>query len=77
MLYGHIEEPRHRVDHLLKLRERQDRTGGFLAYIPLAYQVEDNELSKTYALRETIGVQDLWEVAVARLLLDNIPHIKA
>jgi aminodeoxyfutalosine synthase len=77
MLYGHIEEPRHRVDHLLKLRELQDRTGGFLAYIPLAYQIEDNELSRTYEIHETTGTQDLREVAVARLLLDNIPHIKA
>jgi aminodeoxyfutalosine synthase len=77
MLYGHIEQSRHRVDHLLKLRELQDRTGGFLAYIPLAYQIEDNDLSKTYEIHETTGTQDLREVAVARLLLDNIPHIKA
>ena len=77
MLYGHIEEPRHRVDHLLRLRELQDRTHGFLAYIPLAYQIEDNELGRTHAIFETTGVQDLREVAVARLLLDNVPHIKA
>jgi len=77
MLYGHIEEPRHRVDHLLRLRELQDRTHGFLAYIPLAYQIEDNELGRTYDLQETTGHQDLREVAVARLLLDNVPHIKA
>lgn len=77
MLYGHIEEPRHRVDHLLKLRELQDRTGGFLAYIPLAYQTEDNDLSRAYEIHETTGTQDLREIAVARLLLDNIPHIKA
>lgn len=77
MLYGHIEEARHKVDHLLRLRELQDRTKGFLAYIPLAYQVEDNELSKTYTIHETTGDADLREIAVARLLLDNIPHIKA
>ncbi|MCE1230183.1 MAG: aminofutalosine synthase MqnE [Firmicutes bacterium] len=77
MLYGHIETPRHRVDHLLRLRELQDRTGGFLAYIPLAYQIEDNELSRTHIIHETTGTQDLREIAVARLLLDNIPHIKA
>jgi aminodeoxyfutalosine synthase len=77
MLYGHIEKPPHRVDHLLQLRELQDRTGGFLAYIPLAYQIEDNDLSKTHVIHETTGTQDLREVAVARLLLDNIPHIKA
>jgi aminodeoxyfutalosine synthase len=77
MLYGHIEQPRHRVDHLLRLRALQDRTGGFLAYIPLAYQVEDNELGRTHTIHETTGQADLREVAVARLLLDNVPHIKA
>jgi len=82
MLYGHIEEPKHRVDHLLRLRELQDRSlkagyTGFLAYIPLAYQNEDNELSATHVIHETTGTQDLREIAVARLLLDNIPHIKA
>ncbi|MDP1832489.1 MAG: aminofutalosine synthase MqnE [Geothrix sp.] len=82
MLYGHIEEARHRVDHLLRLRALQDRSlaagyTGFLAYIPLAYQNEDNELSATYVIHETTGTQDLREIAVARLLLDNIPHIKA
>jgi aminodeoxyfutalosine synthase len=82
MLYGHIEEAKHRVDHLLRLRELQDRSlqagyTGFLAYIPLAYQNEDNELSATHVIHETTGTQDLREIAVARLLLDNIPHIKA
>ncbi len=82
MLYGHIEEARHRVDHLLRLRNLQDRSlaagyTGFLAYIPLAYQNEDNELSATHVIHETTGTQDLREIAVARLLLDNIPHIKA
>ena len=82
MLYGHIEEARHRVDHLLRLRALQDRSlaagyTGFLAYIPLAYQNEDNELSATHVIHETTGTQDLREIAVARLLLDNIPHIKA
>jgi aminodeoxyfutalosine synthase len=65
------------VDHLLRLRALQDRTGGFLAYIPLAYQVEDNELSRQYVIHESTGHQDLREVAVARLLLDNVPHVKA
>ena len=82
MLYGHIEEPKHRVDHLLRLRDLQDRSlkagyTGFLAFIPLAYQNEDNELSATHVIHETTGTQDLREIAVARLLLDNIPHIKA
>ncbi|MBK8571601.1 MAG: aminofutalosine synthase MqnE [Geothrix sp.] len=82
MLYGHIEEAKHRVDHLLRLRKLQDESlasgyTGFLAYIPLAYQNEDNELSATHVIHETTGTQDLREIAVARLLLDNIPHIKA
>ncbi len=82
MLYGHIEKPEHKVDHLLRLRDLQDRSHakgltGFLAYIPLAYQNENNELSKKHVIHETTGVQDLREVAVARLMLDNIPHIKA
>jgi len=82
MLYGHIEQPEHKVDHLLRLRDLQDRSlaGGkasFLAYIPLAYQNENNELSRTHVIQETTGVADLREIAVARLLLDNIPHIKA
>jgi len=82
MLYGHIEEAKHRVDHLLRLRDLQDRSlaagyTGFLAYIPLAYQNEDNELSATHVIHETTGTQDLREIAVGRLLLDNIPHIKA
>ncbi len=82
MLYGHIEEARHRVDHLLRLRDLQDRSQaagyeGFLAFVPLAYQNEDNELSAAHTIHETTGTQDLREIAVARLLLDNIPHIKA
>ncbi len=82
MLYGHIEEDRHRVDHLLQLRGLQDRSQaaghqGFLAYIPLAYQNEDNELSRTHTIHETTGDRDLREIAVGRLMLDNIPHIKA
>jgi aminodeoxyfutalosine synthase len=77
MLYGHIEEPAHRVDHLLRLRELQDRTDGFLAYIPLAYQTENNELSNNYHINETTGQQDIREIAVGRLMLDNIKHIKA
>lgn len=77
MLYGHIESIEHKVDHLLRLRDLQDETGGFLSYIPLAYQNEDNELAKTYKIHPTSGLTDLREIAVGRLLLDNIPHIKA
>lgn len=77
MLYGHIEKPCHKVDHLLKLRELQDRTGGFLAFIPLAYQPGDNPLGRSQSLGGSTACQDLREIAVSRLLLDNIPHIKA
>ena len=82
MLYGHIEQPQHKVDHLLRLRDLQDRSiargkARFLAYIPLAYQIENNELSSKYELHETTGTADLREIAVARLLLDNVEHVKA
>jgi len=74
MLYGHIETLEERVNHLLKLRTLQDDTGGFTAFIPLAFHPENTRLSH---LKPTGGIDDLKTVAVARLLLDNIPHIKA
>jgi len=74
MLYGHVETPAERVDHLLRLRDLQDRTGGFLAFIPLAFQPRHTALS---ALPGTTGCDDLKMIAVARLLLDNFAHIKA
>ena len=74
MLYGHVEKPEHRVDHLLRLRALQDETGGFNAFIPLAYHPENNYMGLKY---HTTGLDDLREVATARLVLDNIPHIKA
>ena len=82
MLYGHIESTRHKVDHLLRLRQLNDASlakgrPGFLAYIPLAYQIEGNELGGRHNIQETTGAQDLREIAVGRLLLDNIPHVKA
>jgi len=82
MLYGYLEEPRHKVDHLLRLREAQDQgigegLKGFMAYVPLAYQTEGNELAAKYNIQESTGVQDLREIAVARLLLDNVSHVKA
>ncbi len=77
MLYGHIEEPRHRVDHLLQLRALQDRTNGFLAYLPLAYQNEDNELSSTYPIQETTGVAFLCEIPVPSVLLEHLPFLQA
>ena len=74
MLYGHVETYEERVDHILKIRDAQDETGGFTCFIPLAYQPENNDLNIT---EHTSGVDDLKTIAVARLLLDNLPHIKA
>ncbi|WP_457638675.1 aminofutalosine synthase MqnE [Persephonella sp.] len=74
MLYGHVETYQERIDHMEKIREAQDETGGFTCFIPLAYQPENNELNIT---EHTHGVDDLKTIAVARLFLDNIPHIKA
>ncbi|MCK5379578.1 MAG: aminofutalosine synthase MqnE [Acidobacteria bacterium] len=74
MLYGHVEEAHHRVDHLLALRELQDETGGFQCFIPLAFHPENTALSH---LPPTGGRLDLQTIAASRLILDNIPHIKA
>jgi len=74
MLYGHVETMEERVDHLLRLREAQDETGGFLTFIPLAFHPQNTKLDN---LTETTGFDDLKNLAVARLLLDNFPHIKA
>jgi aminodeoxyfutalosine synthase len=76
MLYGHVETYEERVDHLLRLREQQDRTGGFLAFIPLAFHPE-NTVFERRGWRHTTGSDDLKLIAVSRLLLDNIPHVKA
>ena len=78
MLYGHVETMQDRVDHLQMLRDLQDETGGFLAYIPLAYHPDHNELGKELG-REgtaTTGYDDLRNLAVGRLFLDNFDHIK-
>jgi aminodeoxyfutalosine synthase len=77
MLYGHVETAEDRVDHLLQLRNLQDQTHGFLTFIPLAFHPANTELGKMVEHRETTGFMDLKNVAVARLLLDNFPHIKA
>ncbi len=74
MLYGHIETVRERLDHMAALRELQDRTGGFVCFIPLTFQTANNPLSH---LPPTTGVDDLKTIAVSRLMLDNIAHIKA
>ncbi len=77
MLYGHIESDEDRVDHLLQLRKLQDQTHGFLTFVPLAFHAANTELGKLVEHTETTGFTDLKNVAVARLLLDNFPHIKA
>jgi aminodeoxyfutalosine synthase len=74
MLYGHIENDEDRVDHLMKLREVQDETGGFQTFIPLAFHPANTALSH---LGTTTGFMDIKSIAVARLVLDNFPHIKA
>jgi len=74
MLFGHIESRAHRVDHMLRLRALQDETGGFNAFIPLVYQKENNFLKVEQFLT---GQEILKTYAISRILLDNIPHIKA
>jgi aminodeoxyfutalosine synthase len=78
MLYGHVETMADRVDHLLALRALQDETGGFLTYIPLAYHPDHNELGESLGRTgtATTGFDDLKNIAVGRLVLDNIPHVK-
>jgi aminodeoxyfutalosine synthase len=74
MLYGHVERARHRIDHLCRLRELQDETGGFQTFIPLAFHPENTGLDH---LPKPSGQMDLRQIALARLMLDNFDHIKA
>lgn len=74
MLYGHIENDFHRVDHLLRLRELQDETGGFQTFIPLAFHPDNTGLSH---IKKPSAIMDLRTMAVSRLMLDNVPHVKA
>ena len=74
ILYGHVEELRHRIDHLRRLRELQDATGGFNAFIPLKYRNFGNPMSE---IGEVSVIEDLRMLAMSRIYLDNIPHIKA
>ena len=74
MLYDHCENAEHRIDHLLRLRELQDETGGFQTFLPLAFHPENTGLSH---LRKASSLMDLRTLAVSRLMLDNISHIKA
>jgi aminodeoxyfutalosine synthase len=73
MLYGHLEGPEHRVDHLMRLRDLQDRTGGFQAFIPLSYHPGNTDIGGA----DVSGLEDLRTVAASRLVLDNFPHVKA
>ena len=79
MLYGHVESFRDRVEHLGMLRDLQDETAGFLAFIPLAYHPDDNELGRQLGRQgtSTTGFDDLRTLAVSRLFLDNFRHIKS
>lgn len=74
MLYGHIEEARHRIDHLCRLRALQDETGGFQTFIPLAFHPENTGMQH---LPKASGLRDLKTMAISRLMLDNFPHVKA
>ena len=74
MLFGHVENRAHRIDHMLRLREVQDRSGGFNCFIPLVYQTQNNYLKVDNAIT---AHEILKTTAISRLLLDNIPHIKA
>jgi len=74
MLYGHIENAFHRIDHLMRLRELQDETGGFQTFIPLAFHPDNTGLSH---IKKPSALMDLRTMAIARLMLDNFDHIKA
>lgn len=74
MLYGHVEKDEHKMSHLEAVRKLQDKTGGFLAFIPLSFHPENTFLNDIYP---STGVEDLKTIAVSRIVLDNVPHIKA
>lgn len=74
MLYGHVERAPHRIDHLCKLRDLQDETGGFQTFIPLAFHPENTKLDH---LQKPTGLMDLRMIALSRIMLDNFDHIKA
>src|SRR5689334_17941448 len=74
MLYGHIEKYKHRIDHMSRLRELQDKTHGFNTFIPLKFRNKDNDMSHVH---ESSVVEDMKMYAVARIYLDNFPHLKA
>ena len=76
LLYGHVETYEERVDHMLRLRDQQDATGGFLSFVPLAFHPA-NTVFERRGFKFTTGADDLKMMAVGRLLLDNVPNIKA
>jgi aminodeoxyfutalosine synthase len=76
ILYGHVETYEERVDHLLRLRDQQDLTGGFLALIPLAFHPK-NTVFERRGFKFQTGAEDLKMIAASRLLVDNVPHVKA
>ena len=74
MLYGHIEKYEHRIDHMRRLRELQDKTKGFNTFIPLKFRNKDNDMSY---VPESTTTEDMRLYAIARIYLDNFPHLKA
>jgi aminodeoxyfutalosine synthase len=74
MLYGHIEKYEHRIDHMRRLRELQDKTKGFNTFIPLKFRNHDNDMSH---VPESTTTEDMRLYAIARIYLDNFPHLKA
>ena len=74
MLYGHIENYYHRIDHMSRLRKLQDKTGGFNTFIPLKFRNKDNDMSN---INESSIVEDMKMYAIARIYMDNFPHLKA
>ncbi len=74
MLYGHIDGPKHRIDHMVRLRELQDETGGFQTFIPLAFHPDNSRMQE---IPKPSAVMDLKTMAISRLMLDNFPHVKA
>lgn len=74
MLYGHIEQYQHRIDHMRRLRDLQDRTKGFNTFIPLKFRNKDNDMSH---VKESSVIEDMRMYAIARIYMDNFPHLKA
>ena len=77
MLYGHVETLEERLDHMMRVRQLEDEAPGFMSFVPLAFQPDNNDLARELGKTEfTTGVDDLRNLAVARIVLDNVPHVK-